>query len=55
MGKVRVALTCVAIHKSTEPESLMVRIGLEQRAGLLAEAPETYYLTDRYRNHRTPQ
>jgi hypothetical protein len=44
-------LTCVAIHKSAEPESLVVRIGLEQRAGLLAEAPETYYLTDHYRNH----
>jgi hypothetical protein len=46
-------LACLATHKSAEPESLVVRIGLEQRAGLLAEAPETYYVTDHYRNHPT--
>jgi hypothetical protein len=46
-------LACLAIHKSAEPESLVVRIGLEQRAGLLEEAPETYYLTDHYRDHPT--
>jgi hypothetical protein len=44
-------LTCLAIHKSAEPESLVVRIDFEQRAGLLAEAPETYYVTDHYRNY----
>lgn len=44
-------LTCLAIHKSAEPDSLVVRIDFEQRAGLLAEAPETYYLTDHYRNY----
>jgi len=44
-------LACLAVHKSAEPESLVVRIDLEQRAGLLAEAPETYYITDHYRNH----
>jgi hypothetical protein len=44
-------LTCLAVHKSAEPESLVVRIGFEQRAGLLAEAPEMYYLTDHYQNH----
>jgi hypothetical protein len=44
-------LACLAIHKSAEPESLVVRIDFEQRAGLLAEAPETYYLTDHYRNY----
>ncbi|HEX5226260.1 MAG TPA: hypothetical protein VFW44_01060 [Bryobacteraceae bacterium] len=42
-------MACVAIHKSAEPGSLMVRIDLDQRAGLLEEAPETYYLTDHYR------
>lgn len=44
-------LACLAIHKSAEPESLVVCIDFEQRAGLLAEAPETYYLTDHYRNY----
>jgi hypothetical protein len=44
-------LACLAIHKSAEPDSLGVRIDFEHRAGLLAEAPETYYLTDHYRNY----
>jgi len=44
-------LTCVPVHKSAEPGSLAVRIDLDQRAGLLAEAPETYYVTDHYRSH----
>jgi hypothetical protein len=44
-------LACLAIHKSAEPDSLVVRIDFEQRAGLLAEAPETYYVTDHYRNY----
>jgi hypothetical protein len=41
-------LACVPVSKSAEPESLAVAIDLEQRAGLLAEAPETYYVTDHY-------
>src|SRR5713226_3349777 len=45
-------LTCLAIHKSAEPESLAVRIDFDQRAGLLAEEPKTYYLTDHYVNSR---
>jgi hypothetical protein len=44
-------LACVAIHKSAEPKSLAVRIDFEQRAGLLADAPETYYLTDHYTDY----
>ena len=44
-------LTCLAVHKSAEPETLAVRIDFDQRAGLLAEEPETYYLTDHYVNH----
>jgi hypothetical protein len=44
-------LACPAINKSAEPGSLAVRIDFEQRAGLLAEAPETYYLTDHYRKY----
>ena len=41
-------LACKAINKSAEPDSLMVRIDFDQRAALLAEAPETYYVTGHY-------
>jgi hypothetical protein len=41
-------LTCLAINKSAEPESLAVAIDFDQRSGLLGEAPETYYVTDHY-------
>ena len=44
-------VACTAIHKSAEPGSLMVRIGLDERELLLATEPETYYLTDHYRGH----
>ena len=44
-------LACMPVHKSAEPESLAVRIDFDQRAGLLAEGPKTYYLTDHYLNH----
>lgn len=44
-------LACMAIHKSAEPGSLAVRIDFDQRAGLLADEPETYYVTDHYVNH----
>lgn len=47
-GKV---LACPAIHKSTEPNSLMVRIRPAERAQLLSSEPETYYLTDHYLSH----
>lgn len=39
----------LAMHPSAEPDTLVVRHGLEGRALLLEEAPETYYLTDYYR------
>lgn len=41
-------LTCLAVHKSAEPNSLAVRIGFEQRALLMATDPDIYYLTDHY-------
>lgn len=41
-------LACEAIHKSAEPNSLMVRISLERREALLAQNAEVYYLTDHY-------
>lgn len=44
-------LACAAIHRSAEPNSMMVRIGLAERAQLLSTAPDTYYLTDHYLNH----
>jgi hypothetical protein len=39
---------CPAINKSAEPNSLVVKIDFDQREALLAEAPETYYITDHY-------
>ena len=44
-------LTCPAINKSAEPNSIMVRVPLEQRSEMIAEAPETYYVTDHYVNY----
>ena len=44
-------LTCQAVHKSAEPGSLVVRIDFDQRSALLAEAPQTYYVTDHYVNY----
>ena len=39
------------MHRSAEPETLVVRAGFEEREWLLEDAPETYYLTDYYRSH----
>jgi hypothetical protein len=39
----------LASHRSAEPGTLVVRIGLEEREWLLADAPDTYYVTDYYR------
>jgi len=44
-------MTGLATHPSAEPGTLVVRIGFEERAWLLEDAPETYYLTDYYRKH----
>lgn len=41
----------LATHPSAEPATLVVRVDLEQRAWLLEEAPDTYYVTDYYRRH----
>jgi hypothetical protein len=41
-------LTCIAIHRSAEPESLAVRVDLDSRAEMIADDPEVYYLTDHY-------
>lgn len=44
-------LTCPALHNSAEPNSLVVRIGIDQRAKLLADKPKVSYLTNHYVNH----
>lgn len=41
-------LACIPANKSAEPDSLVVRMDIEDRAHLLSEAPEIYYLTDHY-------
>jgi hypothetical protein len=42
---------CMASHKSAEPDSLVLRTDFEQRAELLAANPETYYITDHYKEY----
>jgi hypothetical protein len=44
-------LTCSAIHGSAEPNSLVIRIGTEQRAALLKAYPDALYLTEHYEKH----
>jgi len=41
-------LACEPTHRSAEPGSLVVKLADEDRAALLAEAPEVYYLPDHY-------
>jgi hypothetical protein len=42
-------LACIPVNRSAEPGSLAVRVELDDRAELLAAAPEIYYVTDHYR------
>jgi len=44
-------LACVPAHRSAEPGSLAVRVGFDDRAELLAAAPDVYYVTDHYLNY----
>jgi len=41
-------MACMAINRSAEPGSLMVRVDFDDRAELLAADPDVYYLTDHY-------
>src|SRR5881396_3722446 len=42
---------CLAVHRSAEPDTLVVRIDFDQRQELIAADPNTYYLTDHYVNY----
>jgi hypothetical protein len=44
-------LACPALHKSADPESVVVRIGVAERAQLMSGKPDTYYLTPHYSNY----
>jgi hypothetical protein len=39
---------CLAVHKSAEPNTLVVRMDVDQRDELIDAEPQTYYLTDHY-------
>lgn len=41
-------LACIPTHRSAEPASLAVRVDFDDRAALLAEVPDVYYVTDHY-------
>ena len=41
-------LACVPASRSAESGSLVVRVDFDERAELLAAAPDVYYVTDHY-------
>jgi hypothetical protein len=41
----------LATHPSAEPDTLIVRCGIEERDLLLEDAPTAYYVTEYYRPH----
>jgi hypothetical protein len=44
-------LACMASNKSAEPNTLVVRIGFDQRDAMIADDPETYYLKPHYESY----
>jgi hypothetical protein len=46
-------LTCIPVNKSAELNSIVVHIDLEQRAELLRQQPDIYYITDHYAPYPT--
>lgn len=42
---------CIAINKSAEPNSLVVRMDFADRDALIEEDPATYYLKEHYVNY----
>ena len=47
-------LACVPANPSAEPGSIVVRVDFDDRAELLAAAPDVYYLTDHYLDSPAP-
>ena len=44
-------LACVPANRSAEPGSIVVRVDFNDRAELIAAAPDVYYVTDHYANY----
>ncbi len=44
-------LACMASNKAAEPNTLVVRIGFDQRDAMIADDPETYYLKPHYEGY----
>ena len=44
-------LTCIAINKSAEPNTLAVRVDFDRQAELIEGDPAVYYLTGHYVNY----
>src|ERR1019366_9537741 len=44
-------LACVPANRSAEPGSIAVRVDFDDRAELLATAPDMYYITDHYADY----
>ena len=44
-------LACLPVHRSAEPGSLAVRVDFDDRAELLAAAPDVYYITEHYADY----
>lgn len=44
-------LACMASHKSAEANTLIVRIGVEQRDAMIADDPRAYYLKPHYEGY----
>ncbi len=44
-------LAFVPAHRSAEPGSIVVRVDFDDRAELLAAAPDVYYVTDHYADY----
>lgn len=42
---------CLAVHRSTEPDTLVVRVSFVDRDLRIAADPDTYYLTPHYKDH----